>query len=276
MPRRIEQIRRRCWEILETAEPEDGVSHAFDIFIVALILLNILAMIIGSVEAVEAAYGGMLYAFEVVSVTIFSVEYALRIWTCTIDPRFRADLRGRFRYGMTPMALIDLLAIAPFFLAYLTIDLRFLRIFRLFRLVRMLKVARYTVAMLLFENVIRAKREELVLTGSVMVTLIVISSCAMYSVEHDAQPEVFPDIPTTMWWSIVTLTTVGYGDVFPVTGLGRAFGALIAICGIGMVALPTGIIGAGFVEEIERQKTRKNAVDSPHQCPHCGKDIPSQ
>ena len=225
MPRRIEQIRRRCWEILETAEPEDGVSHAFDIFIVALILLNILAMIIGSVEAVEAAYGGMLYAFEVVSVTIFSVEYALRIWTCTIDPRFRADLRGRFRYGMTPMALIDLLAIAPFFLAYLTIDLRFLRIFRLFRLVRMLKVARYTVAMLLFENVIRAKREELVLTGSVMVTLIVISSCAMYSVEHDAQPEVFPDIPTTMWWSIVTLTTVGYGDVFPVTGLGRAFGS---------------------------------------------------
>jgi voltage-gated potassium channel len=136
------------------------------------------------------------------------------------------------------------------------------------RLLRIAKLGRYYRALHIMSRVIRNQKEELILTVSVMLILLVISSALMYHAENGAQPENFPDIPATMWWSIVTLTTVGYGDVYPITSTGKALAAIIAVFGIGMVALPAGIIGSGFVEEIQNKGVKDGDC-----CPHCGKPI---
>ena len=166
------------------------------------------------------------------------------------------------------MSLVDLIAILPFFLSFFAFDLRFLRTIRLFRLFRVLKFVRYSESLKLFGKVIRRKKEELVVTATIMFVLVILTSSFIYLAEHEAQPDKFTDIPTSMWWAIVTLTTVGYGDVFPVTPMGKVFAAFIAILGIGMFALPTGILGASFVEEMEKMKVKEKPS-----CPHCGKEL---
>jgi voltage-gated potassium channel len=147
------------------------------------------------------------------------------------------------------------------------IDLRFLRALRLFRIFRIAKLGRYSSSVRLIGKVLSQKREELIVTGMIMGLLVVVSSSFMYFAENEAQPDKFPDIPSSMWWAIVTLTTVGYGDVHPVTPLGRVFAAIIAMLGIGMFALPAGILGASFMEELDRKKGQG------HVCPHCGKEL---
>jgi len=194
------------------------------------------------------------------------VEYLLRVWACVEDRRYQGALRGRLRFLFTAQALIDLLAILPFYLTFLTLDLRFMRALRLFRIVRVAKVGRYMSAFSLFGRVLRSRKEELILSTGVMLILLLLSSCLMYYAENEAQPEQFPNIPSAMWWAVATLTTVGYGDVYPVTALGRLLGAFTAILGIGLFALPTGILGSGFVEEIQARRT-------PPVCPHCGKPL---
>lgn len=162
--------------------------------------------------------------------------------------------------------LIDILAIAPFYLA-LAGDLRAIRVLRLFRLFRVIKVARYSKAVQTLGRVIRAKREELLVAVFVLIVLLVLSSSLMYYVENDDQPAAFGSIPEAMWWSIATLTTVGYGDVHPITPLGKFIASIIAVLGIALFALPTGILGSGFVEEMQKERLHKQV------CPHCGKDI---
>jgi voltage-gated potassium channel len=148
----------------------------------------------------------------------------------------------------------------------LGVDLRFLRVLRLFRVFRIIRVGRYSEASDILRVVVRRRKEELIATMVLFSILLVLSSSIMYYVEHDAQPDTFSSIPETMWWGVITLTTIGYGDAFPVTPLGKIIGGLIAILGIGMYALPTSILGAGFVEELRRRKDRQK-------CPHCGKDL---
>ncbi len=257
----------RTWEILEVACPGDGVSRAFDIFILCLISLNVLAVIFGTVDSVQERHGALLRWFEIVSVGIFTIEYAGRVWSCVTTREYAGAVRGRLRFATRGMSLIDLLAIAPFYLPFLGLDLRFVRVLRLMRVVRVAKVGRYYSSLSLIAVVLKKKKEELVLTTALMLILLVLSASVMYYCEHGAQPEQFPDIPATLWWAVVTLTTVGYGDVFPVTTVGRLVASVIAVLGIGMFALPTGILGAGFVEEIQKRKSK------PRRCPHCGKDL---
>lgn len=261
-------IQQRAWEIVEVAQKGDRVSRKFDILMLILISANVLAVIIGSIESVQQRWGTFLDVFEIISVIVFTIEYITRLWSCTMDPRFAGIIRGRVRHAMTPMLIIDLLAILPFFLPLLGIDLRFLRVLRLFRVVRIAKIGRYYSSLSLIKQVIRSKKEELILTSALMGLLLVVSASILYYCENGAQPEVFSSIPATMWWAIATLTTVGYGDLFPVTLLGKFFASIIAALGIGMFALPTGIIGAGFVEAIQKNREPKNT------CPHCGKEIP--
>jgi voltage-gated potassium channel len=261
-------IKHRVWEIVEPAKAGDKLSHAFDIFLITLILLNVSAVIIGSVQSVQRAYGPWFYAFEVLSVAIFTVEYIARIWSCSVTKEYQNPLTGRLHFAVKPFPIIDLIAILPFYLPFVGVDLRVMRALRIVRLLRILKLARYTRAMTAIRHAIVSKKEELILTTVVLFLLLVISSSLMYYVEHDAQPEAFPDIPAAMWWAVVTLTTVGYGDVFPVTTIGKALAAIIAVLGIGMVALPTGILGASFVEAIEHSKEK----DNKKACPHCGKE----
>jgi voltage-gated potassium channel len=260
-------LRQRTWEIVEAAKLGDKASRAFDISILSLIFLNVLAVIFGSVKEIEASLGVFLDVFELVSVIVFTVEYLARLWSCVSDSRFTDPVTGRIRFAFRPMSLIDLCAILPFYIPFLGIDLRSLRVLRLLRIVRIAKVGRYYSSLNLIKRVLVSKKEELVLTSSVMALLLVLSSSVLYYCENPVQPEVFSSIPATMWWAIATLTTVGYGDMYPITVMGKLCASIIAILGIGMFALPTGILGAGFVEAIDKSKAE------PKNCPHCGKQI---
>jgi voltage-gated potassium channel len=256
---------RRTWEILEVAKNDDTASRVFDIFILTLILLNVLAVILGTVQSVHACFGGLLNAFEIFSVTVFTVEYVLRLWSCVVDPAYAHPVTGRIRFALTPLAIVDLLAIAPLFITVLGLDLRFVRAVRLLRIVRVSKLSRYVAALGLLGRVLRSRREELIITSALMGILLVIASSFMYIVENPAQPEQFSSIPATMWWAVATLTTVGYGDVYPITPLGKLLASVVSILGIGLFALPAGILGSGFVQEI-------NSRNGPRRCPHCGKE----
>lgn len=257
-------VRARTWEILEVAQAGDKMSRRFDIFILSLIFLNVTAVILVSVQSLEEQYSSLFTAFEIFSVAVFTVEYLARFWSCVTDQRFQRPLAGRLRFAITAMAIVDLLAVLPFYIGLFGIDLRFIRSLRLLRIVRVAKVGRYLNALQLLSRVLRDKREELVLTLGMMILLLIISSCLMFYVENPVQPESFPDIPHTMWWAIATFTTVGYGDIYPVTGLGKLLAGFVAILGIGLFALPTGILGAGFVEQMQIKR-------GPPRCPHCGK-----
>jgi len=264
------KLKKRIWEILEVDRPgeeRDRVFDAFDIFIFALILLNVIAVILGTIKSIEDRFQSALRWFEVFSVIVFTVEYLARVWACVSQSGYSHPALGRLRFMLRPMAIIDLLAVLPFYLTFFTADLRFIRALRLFRLFRVAKLGRYSSSVRLFGRVFKSKKEELFVTVMMMLLLIVMSASFMYFAENEAQPDKFPDIPSTVWWSVMTLTTVGYGDVFPVTPMGKGLAMVIAILGVGMFALPTGILGAGFVEEIQKRKAGKTI------CPHCGEVI---
>lgn len=197
---------------------------------------------------------------------IFTIEYLLRLWSSNVEPNYAGFLYGRLKFAFTPLALVDLLAIMPFFLVFLGLDFRFIRMVRLVRILRIAKLGRYMNAWKILGRVAKARREELVITSILLLFLLVISSSLMYYAENEMQPDKFPSILSTMWWAIATLTTVGYGDVYPVTAVGRLMGGIIAVLGVGFVALPTGILGSGFVEEIQKRQTNRH-------CPHCGREI---
>lgn len=250
-------IRQRVWAVLEVDANDDRTSRLFDGFIIGLILLNVLAVIVESVPVIERRYHDVFFGFEVFSVAVFTFEYLARAWACTADRAFRQPILGRIRHLLRPMSLVDLLAILPFYLSLATTDLRVLRALRLFRLVRLLRLFRYSEAMQSLGQVFVYKREELIVTGIALSLLMLISASLMYFAEHAAQPEVFSSIPAAIWWSVVTLTTVGYGDVYPVTTTGKVIAGLISILGVGMVALPAGIISAGFSELVANKRERE-------------------
>ena len=225
------------------------VLRALDAGLFALIVLNVVASIVGTMPQVDARFGRELAAFETFSVVIFTVEYVVRVWAA----------RNRLRYVFSPLAVIDLLAVLPFYLPLLGVDLRFVRAIRLLRLFRMMKLARYVRALGLFGQVARAKREELVVTASVMGILLICASSVMYYAENEAQPQVFSSIPASMWWSVATLTTVGYGDVFPVTPVGRLVAGVVAVLGIGFFALPTAILDPASWKRSPTEKTLRSA-----------------
>lgn len=259
-------MRRRVYEIVEVAKPGDRASWVFDVAILSLIALNVLALILESVPEIGERWAVAFLLFERCSVAIFSIEYILRVWSCVASSRF-ARAGGRVRFALTPMAVIDMLAIAPAYLPVLGVDLRVARTLRLFRLVRIAKMGRYTRALRIIQNVLVSRREELITSLAFMLALVIVSSSLLYMAEKDAQPEHFGSIPDAMWWAVVTLTTVGYGDIYPITVMGRILAAIIAILGIGMVALPTSILGSGFVDELKTERA------DPLSCPHCGKGI---
>jgi voltage-gated potassium channel len=261
------RYRKRVYEILDVAKSGDNLSRGFDIFIITLIALNIIALNLESVESIEVLYPQIFTIFEYISVIIFSIEYSFRIWSCVENQSYKSPIRGRLHFAITPLALIDLFAILPFYIPFVGFDLRFLRVVRLMRIARIAKVGRYSKSIQTLQRVLGAKKEQLVSAVFILLLLLIMASSMMYFAEKDIQPERFSSIPASMWWAVATLTTVGYGDVYPVTQLGKLMASVIAILGIGMFALPTGIIGAGFVEEIERNKSE------PRICPKCGTRI---
>ena len=262
-------LKRTVYEIIEEAGPGNRASEIFDVFLIALIFLNVAALILGTVEEILLISPRAFFLFEAISVAIFTVEYLLRVWSCTVNPKYAHPVWGRLRFVLSPLALIDLLAILPIYVVFFVnlhgLDLRFLRVVRL--LARIVRLGRYFTSLRTLGRVVHAKRGELFAVVSVLFLLLVMTSSLIFFAEHDAQPDEFASIPNAMWWSIITLTTVGYGDVFPVTAAGRLLAGLIAIVGIGLFVLPAGILGSGFMEELGRAESR------PVVCPHCGEEI---
>jgi len=246
--------------------------------IMLIIIVNVAAVVVETMSTevivggvaqakkLEDQYPRAFAALEWISVAIFTAEYLLRIFCITADERFAHPVRGRIRFALTPMALVDLLSILPtYFQASGFIAARSLRLIRIFRV---FKLGHYSMAVRSLNRALVAKRAELLVTIFVVGILLVLVSTLMYHVEHDetSLENKFTSIPATMWWGIVTLTTVGYGDISPTTSLGKLLGGVVSIFGIGLVALPAGILGSAFVEELSRSKRSAR-------CPHCGKDL---
>ncbi len=256
-------MRYRISEILDASHKDDALSRGFNIFILMLILLNVLAVILASVKEYEAMFSSLFHQLEVFSVAVFTVEYVLRIWTCVEIQEYK-DHMGRLRFAITPLALVDLFAILPFYLPMVfPFDFRFLRVLRLLRLFAILKLAKYVKSLSLFGRVLANKKEELVITFAVALIGLVFVSSLIFYIENEAQPEVFSSIPAAMWWSIGALTRLGVGSMNPVTDLGMLFATIVAMIGLGIFALPAGILASGLIEEIKTEKDTQG-------CPNCG------
>ena len=238
-------------------------------FIIILIMLNVIAVILETVQSIQVAHHKFFRIFDMVSVIIFTVEYVLRLWSCNHDPRYKHSLLGRLKYMVSPGALIDLLAILPFYVHIAVgLDLRVLRILRLTRFFRLFRLTAYTRSAKMVRNIFVKRANELKLSLVLIMFLIIIAASLLYFAEHEAQPTIFSSIPESIWWAIVTVTSLGYGDMVPVTVLGKILTSLITLCGFAIFALPAGIITAGFLEEIRKLKHR-----TLHICPHCGEEI---
>lgn len=248
--------RLRIAEILQSERPTDKISTYVDWFLIALITLNVLDIILVSVPQFHNAYRTQLIWFELFSIMIFTVEYLLRIWSCVdVDENdTRPHWRVRLSYFFSPMALIDLLAILPFYLSlFIAIDLRFLRVVRI---LRVFKLTRYSMAMQLIISVFKEEMDSFIAAFSMLITLMVIAASGIYLIENDVQPEHFGSIPQAMWWAMATLTTVGYGDVTPITAGGKFFGGVITVASMGMVALPAGILASGFNVQMQKRQQK--------------------
>lgn len=248
--------------------PDKGgeTGHIVDWFIMILIAVNVTAVIFETLDPLSSAFGTYFYWFEVFSVAVFTVEYLGRIWSAVENPDYSGPISGRISFARKPLLIVDFLAIAPFYLTAIGVaaDLRFLRALRLVRLLRLLKLARYSHSLQSMSIVLRDKKPDLVISLFANGLLLIIASSIMYYLESNVQPEAFPSIPHTMWWGVATLTTVGYGDVHPITPMGQFVGAIVAVLGIGLFALPASILASGFIEV---------ARGSHKQCPHCGEEI---
>jgi voltage-gated potassium channel len=256
------RLKERLYQVLEQPEASDRLARAWNLAIMGAIVITTLAVVAETVESVDRQFQPILRTIELASLGLFGTEYLMRLWVITCSPRYSHPLFGRLRFAITPLALIDLVAIAPALVAT-RVDLRFLRIARLARVLRVLKLARYSQGIGLIARVIRRKREELLVALGFFSILLIMTSSLMYFAEHHAQPKAFSSIPAAMWWAVVTMTTVGYGDVYPVTAMGRVLAGMTALLGIFAFALPTSILGAGFLTELEGSAKRQK-------CPRCG------
>ena len=250
-------MKKRIFDIIQIGNTEDLPSRAFDWFIVTVILLNIVTMFLVTFDAF-ARYFTVLKTVETVTVGVFCVEYVLRIWTADLLYPDRSPLRARLRFLRSFDGVVDLLTILPFIFLDGFVVFRMLRVVRIFHLFRI--NAQYD-SFNVITTVLLEKRNQILSSVFIILVLMLASSLCMYGVEHDAQPEAFRNAFSGIWWSMSTLLTVGYGDIYPVTVLGKIMAILIAFLGVGVVAIPTGIISAGFVEQYQSRERDSAALN---------------
>ncbi|MGP5133660.1 ion transporter [Psychrobacter cibarius] len=248
----IRRLRLFVYDILQNDEHDTLFSRCVDYFLIFLIMTNVAAVIAESVDSWYYPYQEYFTWFENFSIVVFSIEYLLRLWSVAEEKPDDTTWRQRWEWLKSPSALIDLVAIAPAFLNFfVTIDLRFLRILRLFRI---LKLTRYFASLRILLVVISKEKGSFQAVIFILIIMIVTASSGIYLVENHAQPEEFESIPKAMWWAVVTLTTVGYGDVTPITNAGKILGAVITILGVGLAALPAGILATGLANELAQRR----------------------
>ena len=232
------------------------------------ILINVIALFIESYQ-VSPRVERALYNIELVSIIFFTIEYLMRIWVADLGATsFKESIQKRIGFVFSFYGMIDLLAILPFFIPLIfKVDLRSIRILRLLRLLRIFKLGRYSKSMRLISDVLKETKSELFVTLFICFILMIFSSTLMFYIETHAQPEKFQNAGQSLWWAVATLTTVGYGDIYPVTPIGKVLGAIIALIGIGFVALPTGIISSSFISKLNDSK--KVPIQIQCTCPNC-------
>lgn len=263
--------RRRTYEVLDIALAGDKLSRFVDIGLIALILLSVISIVLESVESVNSIYHKHFFWFEVISISIFTFEYLLRVWSSVENPikslKNISNTKIRISYFFSFSAIIDLLAILPFYCMMFGLfgnaDMRFLRAFRLLRI---FKLTRYSGAFDVLTIVFKENIRAFGAAFFILMVVMLLAASGMYYFEHESQPQAFSSILASMWWAFATLTTVGYGDIIPVTPAGKSFGALITVIGVAMVALPTAILASSFSEQL-RLRTRKyeNMADKAYE-----------
>jgi voltage-gated potassium channel len=255
------KIQAKMYNLLENKFPTTIPPKIVAFFLLSLIGINALAIMIQTNPPIYAEFENELRVFEYFSIIVFSIEYLLRLWICTADPRYKGMIKGRIRYIFSPMGIIDLIPILPYYLALIfQIDVKFLQIFRV---LVVFKVGHFSAALESINYVLKTRKNDLMNALFVGAIVWILCSTIMFYAEHEAQPETFTSIPASMWWGVITLTTVGYGDLYPITTLGRMISVLTAFLGVGLFALPAGILGAGFFDYMKQQRY-------PKICPHCG------
>lgn len=262
--------KKRIFEIIQVGEKTDYPSRIFDITLAIAIFINI---IIAALETYEemSIYHGVFYTVEFITVIFFTVEYILRVWTA--DYLYPHKSRGKavLKYMFSFSGIIDLLSFLPFYMPFfMPSGMSAFRIFRIVRILRLFQLNKYYDSLNLISDVLKSKKKQLGSSVFLIFVLMLAASLMMYSFEHEAQPEVFENIFSGFWWAASTLLTVGYGDIYPITLMGRLFGTAITFLGVLLVAVPTGVLSAGFVEQVQAIKGNK----SPAFCPHCGKKLP--
>lgn len=250
-----DSLRHRLYRVMEAGHITNWRVLLFEASLITLILANVLAVMLDSVKGIGDRYFPLFYWFETISVVIFAIEYSLRLWVCIEDPRFgsRGPFVGRVRYALTPVMVVDFVSFAPgivnIFIPY-ALDLRILR---LFRLLRLMKIARYSPALSTLIEVIKSERRALLGTLLLIMCVTVISAYAMYVLEGPVQPDKFGSLPSSLYWAVTTLSTTGYGDITPVTAMGRLVAGITMMMGLALFALPVGIVATNFVTEIHRR-----------------------
>ena len=244
-------LRQQLAIILEDEEPRGLVTRLVNSALALLIVVNVSCVILESVEPIRKHFALTFELFEHAVTAIFAAEYALRVWTCVDfrDPLYRDPLLGRMRYIRSFFALVDLVAVLPAVIGFF--GAADLRVLRLLRLLRMLKLVRHSTTFGLLFAVLREERQSITALLFVLLLTVTISGSLMYMIENEVQPEVFSSIPVAMWWGIETLTTVGYGDIVPMTVAGRIVGGCVSIIGIGTLALFSGLITVGFLDQLK-------------------------
>jgi len=256
----IERYKSRVYQILEATDARDRTAEIVNLFMLVLVVLNVAAVVLETVDSIYLANRSLFQGFADLSVIIFTVEYILRIWSCDADPKYGHPVFGRLRFAFTPAALIDLLVILPtYVILAFPADHRLLRSLRVLWTFRLLKLSRYSESLQTILDVIRAQKRELAISFSAIIFFMVLSSSVVFFLEHDALPERFSDIPATMWWAVLTMTTVG-DNFYPVTPLGKLVGGLIIILGVATFALPTSILTSGFVDELEMRRQKRESL----------------
>ena len=279
------RLKKLIYALIRDDGEENLANSIFGTFIMVLIIINVIFVILETFKGIPEIIQMVFYYVEIVSVIIFTVEYLLRLWTVTLKYPDMKGALARLKYMRSFMAVVDILAILPFYIPFaLPVNLMVLRMLRLLRLLRIMKMNRYTGALVLIKNVITRQAPQLISSLFAVFLLLVLASLLVHSVEYDAQPDVFENAFSGLWWAMATLTTVGYGDITPVTAVGKFLGTIIALLGIGLVAVPTGIISAGFIEVMSEEKAKKeeenkeaeqkpeSEKDEKRFCPYCGKE----
>ncbi len=254
-PRIWLQRRKRLFEIVEVGAADDWISRGYDLLSTLILVVNLTVTVMNTFDAVSLRYGAILKGIESFTVAFFAVDYVLRLLSCRFLRPAERELKSLLLYMVSFTGLVDLLSFLPYYLPFFFPDgaVAF-RMFRVIRIFRLFRINAYYDSLNVITEVLTSKKQQLLSSVFILLVLMLGSSLCMYSLEHEAQPEVFRNAFSGIWWSVSTLLTVGYGDIYPVTTLGKLFGTIIAFLGVGMVAIPTGIISAGFVDQYSRLK----------------------